>query len=70
MPVNRRVLLGTGVIGSAVVGVCCFTPVLVLFLTGLGLSAAIGWLDWMLLPMLAFFLLLTLYALWARGGRQ
>lgn len=67
---DRRVLLRTGVIGSAVIGVCCFTPVLVLLLTGLGLSAAIGWLDWMLLPMLAFFLLLTVYALWTRGRRQ
>ena len=63
---NARTLMRTGVIGSAIAAVCCFTPVLVLLFAGLGLSAAIGWLDWVLLPALAFFLALTGYALWLR----
>jgi mercuric ion transport protein len=66
---NRRTLLRTGFIGSAVAAVCCFTPVLVLLLAGLGLSAALGWLDWVLLPALALFLAMTAYALWL-GRRQ
>lgn len=65
---KRRSLLRTGLLGSIVVAVCCFTPVLVVLLSGIGLSAAIGWLDWVLLPALAFFLGLTAYALWL--GRQ
>jgi mercuric ion transport protein len=67
---NRRTLLRTGAIGSAVTAVCCFTPILVLLLTGLGLSAAIGWLDWVLLPALALFLAMTAYALWLWLGRR
>lgn len=60
---NRRTLLRTGAIGSAVTAVCCFTPILILLMTGLGLSAAIGWLDWVLLPALVLFLAMTAYAL-------
>ena len=63
---NRRSLLRTGVIGSAVTAVCCFTPVLVLLLAALGVSAALGWIDWLLLPALAIFLAMTAYALWLR----
>jgi len=63
-------LLRTGLVGSAVVGVCCFTPLLVVILAGAGLSAAIGWLDWILLPALAFFLVMTGYALWLGWRRR
>lgn len=60
-------LLLTGLIGSLLTVLCCFTPVLVLLLGALGLSALIGYLDLVLLPALAFFLLLTLYGFWRRG---
>ena len=63
---NNR-LLKTGIIGSALVALCCFTPVLVLLLGVLGLSAAVGWLDLVLLPALAVFLAITGYALWKRS---
>lgn len=59
-------LLKTGLIGSAVAAVCCFTPVLVLLLGALGASALVGWLDYVLLPALAAFLSITGYALWTR----
>jgi len=59
---DRR-LLRTGIIGGAVVALCCFTPVLVLLLGALGLSAVLGWLDFVLFPALAFFVGLTVYAL-------
>jgi len=55
-----------GLIGTAVTAVCCFTPVLVVALGGLGLSWAIGYLDAILLPALGLFLLIIGYALWRR----
>lgn len=56
----------TGVVGSAVAALCCFTPVLVLVLGAAGLSAWLGWTDYVLLPLLAMFLGLTVYGLWRR----
>ena len=49
-------LLKTGVVGLVVTALCCFTPILVVLFGALGLSAIIGWLDYTLLPLLAFFL--------------
>ncbi len=64
-------LLKTGLIGSAVLALCCFTPALVMLVGVLGLSAITGYLDYVLLPALGFFVLLTLYALWRRqSGRR
>ena len=61
-----RKLLTTGVVGTVVAAVCCFTPLLVVLFGALGLSALLGWFDLVLLPALGFFLLLTLYALFRR----
>ena len=46
-------LLWVGNIGSAIAALCCFTPVLVVLLGIVGLSAAVGYLDYVLLPALA-----------------
>lgn len=62
-------LLKTGIIGSVVVALCCFTPILVVFLGVVGLSAVLGWIDYVLFPALAFFIGLTIYALWRRSRR-
>jgi mercuric ion transport protein len=59
-------ILRTGVIGSVVAAVCCLTPILVIGLAAVGLSAWAGWLDVVLLPALAMFLGLTAYGLWRR----
>ncbi|MDA4848868.1 mercury resistance system transport protein MerF [Hoeflea poritis] len=59
-------LLSIGIVGTVVAAVCCFTPVLVLLLSAVGLSATIGYLDIVLLPALAIFILMTGYALWRR----
>ncbi len=61
---NDRTLLRTGIIGSAVAAVCCFTPVLVLLVTAVGLSAVIGYLDYVLFPALGLFLALTAYSIY------
>jgi mercuric ion transport protein len=59
---NDRQLLGTGVVGTAVMAVCCFTPLLVVLLGAVGLSTWLGWLDYVLLPALVCFAGLTAYA--------
>jgi mercuric ion transport protein len=61
--VNDRKLLRLGIIGTVVTAVCCFTPLLLVLLGALGLSALAGGLDYLLLPALAGFVALTLYAL-------
>jgi len=55
-------LLGAGIIGGVVTALCCFTPVLVLLFGVVGLGALTGYLDYVLLPALAFFVGLTIYA--------
>ena len=62
----RDKLLQVGVVGSAVVALCCFTPVLVWLLAALGLLAYAGYLDLILLPALLVFLAITGYAIWRR----
>ena len=63
---NDKALLTTGIVGTVLAALCCFTPVLVVLLTGVGLAAAIGYLDLILLPALAIFVGITVYALWRR----
>ena len=62
-------LLGTGIVGSVIAAICCVTPVLVVLVTAVGLSAIVGYLDYVLFPALAFFLGLTGYALYRRSKR-
>lgn len=57
-------LLCTGAGGGVIAAICCFTPALVILFGVVGLSWAIGYLDYVLLPALAFFLGLTIYAAW------
>lgn len=57
-----RSLLRAGIVGTVILLICCFTPVLVVLLGAVGLSAALGWLDYVLLPALAIFIGITLYA--------
>ncbi len=53
---DDRKLIATGAIGTVIAALCCFTPVLVLLLGALGLSAWAGWLDYVLFPALFVFL--------------
>ena len=59
-----------GIIGNVVAALCCFTPVLVVLLGAIGLSALVGVLDYVLLPVLAIFIAITVYALWKRKTVQ
>lgn len=59
-------LTKTGLIGTLVTALCCFTPLLVWLLAALGLSAIVGYLDWVLFPMLGIFILLMLIGIVTR----
>lgn len=55
-----------GFIGSAVIALCCFTPLFVALLGVLGLGAVTGYLDYVLLPALAVFVVITVYGLYRK----
>lgn len=59
-------IIKTGVAGSVIAAICCFTPSLIVLFGAVGLSAWLGWIDYVLLPALALFLGLTAYGLWRR----
>jgi len=63
---NPKNLLRVSVIGTVLVALCCFTPILVVLLGTLGLAALTGYLDYVLLPALVFFIGLTCYAVWRK----
>jgi mercuric ion transport protein len=56
-------LLTTGIIGVGVAALCCFTPALVALSGVVGLSAAVGWVDFVLLPAMVVFVAIIVYAL-------
>lgn len=59
-------ILKTGIIGSVIAAICCFTPVLVIGLGVVGLSAWLGWIDYVLFPAFALFFGITAYGMWRR----
>ena len=63
---RERRLLRYGIIGTVIAALCCFTPILVVLLGAVGLAALTGYLDYVLFPALAFFIGLTIYALYKR----
>jgi mercuric ion transport protein len=62
---DPRKLFKSGLVASAVLALCCVTPVLLIGATALGLSAWAGWLDWVLIPALLLSVGFTAYA-WRR----
>lgn len=66
---RRKRLLWTGLIGSGLVALCCFTPILVVLLGVVGLGAITVYLDYVLLPALAGFIGLALYRLLRRNQK-
>jgi mercuric ion transport protein len=63
---KNETLLKVGIIGTIVAALCCFTPILVILFGAVGLSALVGWLDYVLFPALAIFLAITAYAVWKK----
>lgn len=66
---SDRKLLKTGLFGATLAALCCFTPLLVVVVAGVGLSAIIGYLDYALFPLLFASLAVVAQALWLRAGK-
>lgn len=64
MSPNKLICFGGA--GSIIVAICCFTPVLVVALGAIGLSAWLGWIDYVLFSALAVLLGIAAYGLWCR----
>ncbi|MBF0280031.1 MAG: mercury resistance system transport protein MerF [SAR324 cluster bacterium] len=60
-------ILKIGIFGTIVSALCCFTPLLVFILGAFGFGAFVGTLDYILLPVLFFFIGLTMYAYFHKG---
>ncbi len=65
---TNKGLLTTGLIGTVIAALCCFTPLLVVVLTAVGLSAIIGGVDYVLFPVMFASLGLVAYALYLQSG--
>lgn len=65
-------LLAIGIGGTVVAALCCFTPLMPLVLTSIGLTGLLSVLynDAVLLPALAGFVLMTGYAIWRRKNQK
>jgi mercuric ion transport protein len=63
---RNKSLLWTGLVGATLAVLCCATPLLVILLGAVGLSALTGYLDYVLLPAIATFSGVVIYALWRR----
>ncbi len=63
-------MLKTGIIGTLIAALCCFTPALVILLGFAGLSAIVGGLDYALFPIMFSSMGLIAYALYLRSGRK
>jgi len=63
-------LMRRGLIGSVIAALCCFTPILVVVVAGVGLSAVVGWLDYALFPLLFASLGVVAQALWLQSDRR
>lgn len=68
----KNKLLVLGLSGTLLAALCCFTPLLPIVLTALGLTGLLGVLynDAVLLSVLAGFLILTGYATWRQKTQK
>ena len=64
---NKLTKFGLG--GAVITAICCFTPLLVWLLVGLGMAGAVAWLDPILWPLLGVFLALMVVG-YLRNKRQ
>lgn len=63
---NDATLIKMGGIGTVVAAICCATPILVIVLGAVGLSAWAGYLDAVVLPILALCIGMLGYGLYKR----
>lgn len=58
---KSKTIIKAGIVGTVIAALCCFTPALVILLGAVGLSALVGYLDYVLMPALFIFLGLLVY---------
>jgi len=63
---NNQTIIKTGIVSALIATVCCATPILVIGLGAVGLSALTGYLDYVLLPALALCITIVFYGLYRR----
>ena len=64
---TNKLLLRFGITGTVLAALCCFTPILVIALTALGMASLIPRLDPILIPVLMFF---AAFTFWTFTRRQ
>ena len=68
MPMKNK-LIKVGAIGGVLTALCCFTPILVWFFAAVGLSVVVGYLDYVLFPLLGIFIFILIMGV-AKYGRK
>lgn len=63
---NDSALINTGVVGAVIAAICCATPILVVALGAVGLSALTGYLDYVLLPVLTLCIGMIVFGMYKR----
>ena len=63
-------LLCTGCGETIIAALCCFPPILVIGLGAVGFSAWLGWVDYVLFPMMFASMGLVAFALYLRSGNK
>src|SRR5262245_42248062 len=66
---NTAWLLKTGLIGSIIAALCCLTPILAVLLGAVGLGWFVGYLDYVLVPVMIIFLGLVGYVVWRNAKK-
>ncbi len=66
---NNKTSLRTSIISTVVAALCCFTPVLVIGMGAVGLSAWVGGIDYVVFPIMFVSMGLVANALYVRAGR-
>jgi mercuric ion transport protein len=54
-----KIALWASVSGTVAIALCCFTPILAITLSTIGLGAIVGYLDYVLIPALIVMLIIT-----------
>ncbi len=66
----RKQWVKIGAIGTVISAICCFTPLLVVALSALGMFLFIGYLDVVLFPAMGLFITLLLIGLMKKRGNS
>lgn len=64
---NKLVVFGG--IGTFITALCCVTPILVIGVAAVGAASLAAYLDYILFPLLGFFIFVTIYGV-VRARRQ